>query len=154
MTYNQAATPTPADQVGLVIRSCRCCNLTADGSLFVKNKAFSCGIDTICLNCSREKVKLWRINNKDKKAVSQKRYTLTHRNSVNAKKRKYELIKRQRVPLWADINKIKDFYINCPVGFHVDHIVPLQGKLVSGFHVLENLQYLSAKENLSKGNKW
>jgi hypothetical protein len=60
----------------------------------------------------------------------------------------------QRLPTWADKSAIKDFYLNCPEGYHVDHVIPLQGKIVSGLHVLENLQYLPAKENMSKGNKF
>jgi hypothetical protein len=54
---------------------------------------------------------------------------------------------RQRTPAWADKKAIVEFYANRPEGHEVDHIIPLQGDIVSGLHVLENLQYLLAKEN-------
>lgn len=74
-----------------------------------------------------------------------------HRNALKAK---YLADKAKRTPSWADMSKIVQFYKKCPEGYHVDHIMPLRGKNVSGLHVLENLQYLPAIENLRKNNKF
>jgi 5-methylcytosine-specific restriction endonuclease McrA len=64
----------------------------------------------------------------------------------------YESCRRARMPQWADQHKIKLFYERCPQGYVVDHIIPLKGKLVSGLHVIENLQYLTPSENSKKRN--
>jgi hypothetical protein len=37
--------------------------------------------------------------------------------------------------------------------WHVDHIIPLQGKLVSGLHTPFNLQVIPGVENIRKGNR-
>jgi hypothetical protein len=42
----------------------------------------------------------------------------------------------------------------CKYGHHVDHVLPLCGKLVSGLHVAANLQYLPARINSGKGNRF
>lgn len=68
--------------------------------------------------------------------------------SANANER------RHRVPPWCQKEQILLFYKNCPKGYEVDHIIPLLGQLVSGLHVIENLQYLTVSENRAKRNKY
>ena len=73
------------------------------------------------------------------------------RNSYTAKRRAKKL---KRTPVWSETKDILQFYINRPEGFHGDHEIPLQGDLVSGLHVIANLQYLTGPANMSKGNSF
>lgn len=64
--------------------------------------------------------------------------------------------KLQATPAWADMDLIKRYYDTAATmcDYHVDHIIPLQGKNVCGLHVENNLQLLPARLNESKGNKY
>lgn len=75
------------------------------------------------------------------------------RKLANAVQAHRKTSKLQATPPWANLEKIKQIYLNCPKGFHVDHIIPLKGKNVRGLHVEYNLQYLPAVENIRKGNR-
>lgn len=62
--------------------------------------------------------------------------------------------RKKRMPKWADKEAIKNFYLNKPHGYQVDHIIPLCGQNVSGLHVESNLQYLLPEENRQKSNHY
>jgi hypothetical protein len=84
--------------------------------------------------------------------VKAKRSIEEKRKYQNYYSKKYKACKLHRTPNWADLAAIKQFYLNCPEGYEVDHIIPLKGKNVSGLHILENLQYLPASLNRKKSN--
>lgn len=68
--------------------------------------------------------------------------------------------KKQATPAWADNKAILVFYHEAArltketgIPHDVDHIVPLQSRLVCGLHVEHNMQVLTADVNKSKGNR-
>jgi len=70
-----------------------------------------------------------------------------------AEVRRRQAAKLNRTPPWADQDAIREFYVRCPPGHEVDHVIPLRGDLASGLHVETNLQILLAEENRLKGNR-
>ena len=90
-------------------------------------------------------------------------YRLNNPVKVKAQYAKSRAAKLQRTPKWLTQEhyiQIESIYAlakqlteETGVLHHVDHIVPLQGKLVSGLHVPWNLRAIPATENLSKSNR-
>ena len=83
-----------------------------------------------------------------------KEHYLLNKSDYLARNAQRRALKLKATPTWADFYKIKCMYNLCPEGFHVDHIIPLQGELVCGLHVENYLQYLLAVDNLRKSNKF
>lgn len=76
--------------------------------------------------------------------------TKVYENYISSIKRARRL---RATPKWANLDKIREIYRNCPIGYEVDHIIPLCCKQACGFHCESNLQYLTPKDNQSKKNK-
>lgn len=73
-------------------------------------------------------------------------------------KRRAQLLRA--MPAWAERRAIDAVYKSAEalskatgVKYCVDHIVPLQGRKVSGLHVSWNLQVITMRENARKSNK-
>jgi hypothetical protein len=101
---------------------------------------------------------------KEKDNESNRRWHKENKDAAAALRAKRRAAKLKRTPKWLtkeDYEKIKSIYAlavflneTTDNEWHVDHIIPLQGKLVSGLHVPDNLQVIPARENLIKKNKY
>jgi hypothetical protein len=116
-------------------KHCKKCDEVKESESFYTNASHGDGLSSYCKSCQ----------------AALEKPTAAHRAA------KYKASKLLRTPAWVgttELEQIAGFYRNCPNGYQVDHIVPLQGDTVSGLHVLSNLQYLTISENASKKNKY
>ena len=99
--------------------------------------------------------KAWRKANLEKNQATRKAWREKNVGAVRAMRARRRAAKLRRTPVWSETENIKGVYLEAQrQQMQVDHIIPLKGKLVSGLHVLGNLQLLTPKDNNSKGNKF
>lgn len=94
--------------------------------------------------------------------IRKAKYRSKNKDKINAYKAKRRAAKLNRTPAWlrpVDFKYIQEIYtiakrLTEKTGelYHVDHIIPLQGEIVSGLHVPTNLQVIKAADNLKKNN--
>jgi len=92
--------------------------------------------------------------NREEMLAYQSAWRRANKSRVNEYKANRRAKQLQATPSWADREAIQAVFDSCPEGYHVDHIIPLQGENVCGLHIAENLKPIPAKENLSKSNKF
>ena len=104
-----------------------------------------------------------RIKNPEKYKAYSKKHAKDNPSQYAAKTAKRRSAKLNRTPKWLtadDIEHMQALYSvaamiqrESGVEYHIDHIIPLQGKFVSGLHVPDNLRVIPAVDNLKKSNK-
>lgn len=112
---------------------CASCDNVFDNENFNKSSSNPTGLQSQCKYCQavyvNEHTYIWSNINSKKRQKFNSPLSLMHK------------------------EEIQEIYKNCPYGYQVDHIIPVNGTNVSGLHVPWNLQYLTIKDNLIKSNK-
>lgn len=141
------------------MKACSKCFQHQNLSQYRGAKTGADGLRSDCRTCEKKRINKLR----DRKAYK-KQYIKNNPEKYaewSAHRRAVTLL---RTPGWLEDNHrtaIRQFYKDASylsnytqTTFHVDHIVPLQGKNVSGLHVPWNLQLLTEAENVIKSNKF
>lgn len=160
------------------MKTCRICLQTKTVDAFYKQSARGgMGVRGSCKECDNKKKKEYRASNKDKIQKQKKEDYLFNQELYLAQKKLYRQANKgkiaalnarrkkhvkQRTPAWSDMTKVKSYYnvcaffneVNGYVKYHVDHIIPMQGDIVSGLHVHTNLQIMPWRDNVAKKNKF
>lgn len=103
-------------------------------------------------------------NNPEKYRKIEQNWRKNNLGKNRAKNVKYHSAKLNRTPKWLtssdwiEINWVYELAAEMTketgIKYEVDHIVPLQGKNISGLHCPQNLRIITKSENSSKRNKY
>lgn len=116
---------------------------------------------------NREKIAEMRaryhVANREKSIARTKAYAKEHPESVAAAGQKLRAKRMKRVPCWyGDLDDFvakeaallcRDRKASTGIDWHVDHMIPMNARKVSGLHVWNNLQVIPAFLNSYKLNK-
>jgi hypothetical protein len=96
--------------------------------------------------------------------VQKRIYRQANKGKINALVAARKKHIKQRTPKWFGLEErwvVKEVYELAAsrtkmmwFAWHVDHIVPLQGDIVSGLHVMNNLQVIPGVDNIKKKNRY
>lgn len=101
-----------------------------------------------------EKNRQWLKNHPTRNSEYMKNLRKTNPGYIKTRERLNALKRKQRFIFKYLLSRIEEFYKAAPENTVIDHIIPLQGKIVSGLHVPWNFQYLTVKENNFKRNNF
>ena len=119
----------------------------------------------VCIPCERAETKVHQENNREYWQAANKRSYANWSTEFYAKRVKESLLRHKRTKVASRGDELTEFVYSEAydlakkrgqlTGFkwHIDHIIPLNGKFVSGLHVWNNLQVIPASINLSKSNR-
>jgi hypothetical protein len=104
----------------------------------------------------------WRKQNQQRQSELSSKWFAENKDKRAAYEGKRRAMQLQRTPKWdPDAHLIVAKYQLAAmltkasgIEHHVDHIIPLQGRKVSGLHVFSNLRVIPGSDNVKKSNKY
>lgn len=115
------------------------------------------------LELSRQRTREWVAKNPERKKEQDRQFNANNRGLVASYKALRRARQKQATPPWLTPEhhkKIRSLYRRAAyltkttgTPYHVDHIIPLAGREVSGLHTPDNLQVIPKTDNLKKSNK-
>lgn len=156
-------------------RKCPKCQIVKDIEEFSIDASRKGGRQCYCRDCqskiyeskkaiAKEQRKKRYLENKEREKQKMRSYYDSNKSEYYARNAIRRSIRLSASPSWLTqedkeamaILYAHSQYLTETTGepWHVDHIVPLQGKTVCGLHVPWNLQVITAKENLAKNNRF
>lgn len=105
-----------------------------------------------------ERARRWYLANKAKADTQAKAWKKRNPGKVNAIFAKLRADRVRQTPAWADLKAIDQIYVEARArrdqgeNVEVDHVIPLRGRRVAGFHVHTNLQIIPMVSNRQKAN--
>ena len=105
---------------------------------------------------------IWNKDNFLKRNIYGKKHAQENPEQYAAKTAKRRAAELQRTPAWdphahlimAKYQLATMLTKASGIVHHVDHIIPLQGRKVSGLHVFSNLRVIPGSDNVKKSNKF
>jgi len=153
-------------------KQCKLCRASkkkvSRAAWYIQNKQYAIRYSKKWRAENEEKRKAYRkqeyVLNSEKAKDAAKQYRKQNPHKVNAWSRQRQAARIKRTPIWVTNEErwlIEEAYDLARIrtkmfGFewHVDHIIPLRGKRVSGLHAPNNLQVIPAKLNRVKSNSF
>lgn len=167
-----------AELTRMITKTCTKCSFEKPIERFQKNDRYKDVYHSWCKDCKKASKKAhpetdarWSANNPERVKANKQAYVDRNPEKVRDSKRRWEIAnprrklantrayqaaKIQATPKWLTEEQRLEMiriYENCPVGYEVDHDVPLRGKTVRGLHVPWNLKYMLPTLNRRKSNK-
>lgn len=136
-----------------------------NGNIEIRNLRSECFCST-CFKEEQKRRKKWASENPEEYKKSKMKYRTEKKDRVRLSHNKYGVKRRIKFRnskvLLSEFDRfvINEAYKlakiqkeNTGIIWHVDHMLPLNGKKVSGLHCADNIQVIPKKMNLEKNNK-